>query len=282
MGLVSVWWLLPTQNNAEAQPVLLDPAPTSLDESSKMLPGGGYTTFRTFGSNRVMQFDSHIARLEETARLAGKPVALPPEDVRAALRKALEHFPAAEKRVRITLDLEQQTGSVYIAVEELHVPSLTDYQQGVRTVTRQAHRENPKAKLTNFINTAGSIRRDLPPGVNEALMVDDGLILEGLTSNFFAILDGELWTAEEGVLSGLTRALVLEEAAAASLMVRLRPVAVADLPRVQEAFITSASRAVLPVVQVDDQIIGSGSPGTVTLDLLDRYQALIEAETEAI
>jgi len=283
MGKVSVWQLMPAREySGEVLPVQLDPAPASLDESSKMLPGGGYTTFRTFGSNRVMQFDSHFNRLEETARLAGKPVTLAADKVRAALRKAVKSFPSDEKRVRITLDLEQHMGSVYIAVEELRIPSPADYQQGVRTVTRQARRENPKAKLTNFIKTAGAIRKDLPPGVNEALMVEDGMILEGLTSNFFALIDAELWTAEEGVLSGLTRALVLEEAAAAGLVVRLSPVPVESLPRAQEAFITSASRAVLPVVQIDDLLIGGGQPGVVTLDLLARYQARIEAETEAI
>lgn len=283
MGEVSVWQLSPRHEYSEkAIPVRLHPAPASLDESSKMLPGGGYTTFRTFHSNRIMRFESHIARLEETARLAGKPVILPAAAVRAALHTVVAFFPSHEKRIRITLDLEQEVGSLYIAVEELSVPAAADYANGVRTVTRQAHRENPKAKLTNFINTAGSIRKDLPQGINEALMVADGSILEGLTSNFFAIIDGRLWTAEEGVLSGLTRALVLEEAAAAGLVVHLNPVPIASLPLVQEAFITSASRAVLPVIQIDDLVIGSGQPGPVTLDLMARYQARIEAETEAI
>lgn len=283
MGEVSVWQLRPARvYGGEALPVQLDTAPGSLDESSKMLPGGGYTTFRTFGANRVMQFDSHIARLEETARLAGKPVTLPATHVRAALRQAVTSYPSEEKRVRITLDLEQEIGSVYIAVEELRVPAADQYLHGVRTVTRQARRENPKAKLTNFIKTAGAIRGKLPPGINEALMVANGTILEGLTSNFFAIIEGELWTAEEGVLSGLTRALVLEEATATGLVIRLSPVPVDSLPRAQEAFITSASRAVLPVIQIDDLLIGDGQPGPVTLDLLARYQARIEAETEAI
>lgn len=282
MGRVDVWRLLPIQNNDEAQPVQLVPAPKSLDEASRLLPGGAYTTFRTFGANRVMQFASHIDRLQETARLAGKAVTLPAREVRAALRKAVESFPAAQKRVRVTLDLEQETGCIYIAVEELHVPPAADYQRGVRTVTRQAHRENPKAKLTSFITTASAIRQDLPQGMNEALMVMDGSILEGLTSNFFAVMDGEVYTAEEGVLSGLTRALVLEETAAAGYKVNFQPVRVVDLPRVQEAFITSASRAVLPVVQIDSLVIGSGAPGPVSLNLLARYQARIEAETEAI
>jgi len=83
------------------------------------------------------------------------------------------------------------------------------------------------------------------------------------------------------VLLGVTRSLVLEVAAG---MLPIVPVAVhvADLPRVRECFVTSVSREILPVVQIDDRLIGDGAPGPITRELMRRFEALVARESEAI
>src|SRR6266581_4375547 len=79
--------------------------------------------------------------------------------------------------------------------------------------TRALRRENPHAKDTRFIATASGAYAKLPQGVNEGLLVaTDESLLEGLSSNFFAVRDGVLHTEEDRVLLGVTRALVLEVA----------------------------------------------------------------------
>ena len=93
----------------------------------------------------------------------------------------------------------------------------------------------------------------------------------------FAVKEGVLHTAGEGVLEGITRSIVLEEAAQI-LPIRLEPVRLADLPSLSEAFITSASREVVPVVSVDGVPIGRGQPGPIARDLLDRYRQRVRQE----
>ncbi len=255
----------------------------SLDEVSSHLPDGAYTTFRTFDRRSVLHLQRHFRRLEETARLAGYPQVLDENLIRLALRQAIAWTVNGDVRVRITLALGTGGGDVYISVEPLHLPSEADYIQGVKVITRCMQRTNPKAKLTTFIQTADRIRHEMPEDVNETLMLDEnGCVLEGLSSNFFAIWQGKLWTAEEGVLSGITRSLVLEEADRMGLPIHYRSVAKADLSRVDEAFITSASRAVLPVVQIDQQVVGGGQPGILTLRLLKHYRERIDREVEPI
>lgn len=255
----------------------------SLDEISQNLPAGAYTTFRTFGRNRVLRLEDHFARLEETAALANHPLRLDRQAVCAALRKGIAAHPAHEMRMRLTFDLTQHPGDLYLSIEKLKLLPPSVYQMGVKAITRRMHRDNPKAKLTQFIHTAGAIRQSLPEGVNEALMLDDrNCFLEGLSSNFFAVLAGEVWTAEEGVLSGITRATVLQATRDAAIPVRLTGLPFARLAGVQEAFITSASRAVLPVVQIDDLQIGTGQPGPITTDLQQRYTQLIEKNLDVI
>ena len=276
---IAAWKL----NADGAEPEKININAETLDEGTRQLPSGGYTTFRTFDRFRVLRLHEHFERLEESARLAGKPVIMNVPCIRQSLRMALESFPAAESRVRLTLDLEDKPGTVYALAEILHVPSVMEYQRGVMAVTRTLHRNNPKAKLTNFIATAAEVRKTLPQGINEAVMIgEDGHALEGLSSNFFGVRGGVVWTAEEGVLSGITRSLVLDEIRAQGLPLRLEGVPVGEIAELDEAFITSASRAVLPVTVIDDRPVGNGKPGPVTRGLMEGYKARIEAALEEI
>ena len=261
----------------------LDMNAASLDGAARQLPGGAYTTFRTFQRVRVLRLFEHFSRLEETARLAGHTLTLDRAQIRAALRAAIAQYPAEEMRIRVTLDLEQEVGVLYLLLEKLHIPSDDDYANGVRVVTYHLQRQNPKAKLTNFIETANRVRQSLPPGINEALMIgEEDRLLEGLSSNFFAVLEHGIWTAEQGVLSGITRSMVLEAAAQSGLRVRLEGLPTEKLSQVSEAFITSASRAVLPVTEIDGRPVASGRPGSITLQLQNRYRAMIEQALETL
>lgn len=280
-NFVSVWKVTGRERSLEAVDFRYPPA--SLDEATRGLPGGAYTTFRTFGARRVLCMDSHYERLEETAWLAGITIHLDHELIRTTLGQALEKAGNHESRVRLIVDLEQTPGDIYILVEPLHVPAPGAYLHGVRVVTRPMQRENPKAKLTNFIHTASTVRHQLPEGINEALMVgEDGRVLEGLSSNFFAVQDGVIWTADEGVLSGITRATVLEVIRSQGLPLRLEGIPVGELERLEEAFLTSASRAVLPVTEIDGHPVGNGRPGPITRRLLEDYLQQIEAQIEQI
>jgi len=275
---IDVWTLTPRVDQPLERLAL---SAKSLDEAGRYLPGGAYTTFRTFQRFGVLHLADHFSRLEETARLAARPVKLDRARICAALRSAIAAFHGAEARVRVTLDLEQEVGQLYLLLENLHVPSDADYAKGVRVVTRHLQRQNPKAKLTSFIETAEQVRKDLPPGMNEAVMVgEEGCFLEGLSSNFFAVLEGTIWTAEQGVLSGITRSMVIDAARQLEIAVRLEALHVNRLPLIEEAFITSASRAVLPVTAIDEQVVGTGQPGPVTRQLLARYRAMIDQALE--
>lgn len=272
---------LTDQIDPSFEQIHLDPAPQTLDEASRRLPSGGYTTFRTFGKTRVLRLSEHFERMEETARLAGHPQAVDRSQICRALRQALLEFPAPEARVRLSMDLERQVGTLFFAIEPLHVPSQNDYACGVRVVTRTMHRQNPKAKLTGFIELASSIRKDLPQGIHEAVMIgEDERILEGTGSNVFVIKKGVIWTAEADVLSGITRGMVLDEIREQNIPLILEGLPLAEIEQIDEAFITSASRAVLPVVEVDGKPVGDGRPGPITQRLLEGYLRRLDSELE--
>ncbi len=282
--LIGVWKLVSVPGRVDLEQVVLPVAATDLDQASASLPGGAYTTLRTYGGRRALRLADHFRRLEETAQLAGYPSRLDDLALRAALRQVtLFAPPGGNVRLRLTLDLEQNVGDVYISAETLHVPPAEAYQRGVKVVTCDLHRQLPQAKLTRFIARAAPVRQALPQGANEAIMADEqGFLLEGLSSNFFAVLEGAIYTAGEGVLSGITRSLALESIHQAGFPLHLSPVKVADLPALQEAFITSSSRGVLPVVQIDQVMVGAGQPGQITQQLMAAYKACIRQQAEPI
>ena len=268
----------------------------TLNAVTTHLPSGAYTTFRTYDHNKVIRLDDHLGRLVETALLAHKPVALERLRLREALRNVIDEYPRdMDLRIRVVLDLEDLEGEIYIMAEILKTPPPEAYRSGVRVITCQLQRDNPKAKLTASIPVADKIREQLPTGVEEALMVDEaGRILEGLTSNFFAVKGDEIWTNDESVLLGITRSLVLDEAVRIELPVNFRSITITEIPKMEEAFITSSSRGILPVKQIDEVLIGygklvsldkpvcPGQPGPITKRLMDCLEDRIRNELQEI
>jgi branched-chain amino acid aminotransferase len=250
----------------------------SMAEASAILPDGAYTTLRTYGSGtRVLRLAQHLARLREPAA-PGPASRLEESKVRAGLVQALEAVGAGEARLRLTCANE----ALFVAVEPLEPVPEALYRDGVWCVSVPLKRTAPKVKDTRFIPAAQAAYRDLPAGVHEGLMVaKDGTILEGLSSNFFAVREGILHTEDERVLPGITRGVVLE--LGHGLLPRATgAVRLDQIGEVSEAFLTSVSRGVLPVVKVDETTIGDGRPGPFTRELGRRLEALVEREAEPL
>lgn len=247
-------------------------------DASAALPQGAYTTFRTHHRSRVLRLEDHARRLVESARLQGRSGELTERTIRSAVAAALDATGYDESRLRVTWAPPR----LFVSIEPFAPYPESLYRSGVACVTVPLHRDNPKSKDTRFIQQAGAVYDRLPEGVHEGLMVDaDGAVLEGLSSNFFAIRDGALLTEGERVLAGLTRTLVLE--VAADLLPRASgALRQADLPLAAECFITSASRGVLPVVRVDEVTIGAGVPGPLSREIRDRYERRVELEAEDV
>ena len=254
------------------------------DQISSDLPQGVYTTFRTYDRNKALHLEEHIKRLEHSAKLMQKEIHLPRSPLHGVLSSIIEDFPAeGDLRFRLTVDLEEQLGMLYITAGHLQKPSPKDYQEGVKLVTWRLKRQMALAKRTNFISQAQKVRKLLPTDVHEALMISpEGLLLEGLTSNFFAVYRGELYSAGEDILHGITRALVLRASQMIDLPVRLQSLFEHELPQVEEAFITSSSRAILPVRQIDEIKPLFSVPGEKTRALMVAFEDLLQAELKQI
>lgn len=112
-------------------------------------------------------------------------------------------------------------------------------------------------------------------GADDAWMVEDGLVTEGTSNNAFIVREGQLITRalSNAILHGITRAAVLACAAEMGLAIAERGFSLAEALKAEEAFITSATMLVSPVVRLDGQQIGTGQPGPVARSLRQHYIA---------
>ena len=110
-------------------------------------------------------------------------------------------------------------------------------------------------------------------GCDDAWMVEDGHVTEGTSNNAYIVKGNTIVTRHLGheILSGITRTAVLRFAREAQMVVEERPFSIDEAKAADEAFITSASAFVMPVVELDGQAIGTGKPGSITARLREIY-----------
>lgn len=110
-------------------------------------------------------------------------------------------------------------------------------------------------------------------GCDDAWMFEDGAITEGTSNNAYIVKDNTIITRHLGneILHGITRAAVLKYAAGAQMKVEERAFTLEEAKDADEAFITSASTFVMPVVEIDGQSLGNGTPGPVAGRLREIY-----------
>ncbi len=110
-------------------------------------------------------------------------------------------------------------------------------------------------------------------GAHDAWMVEDGVVTEGTSNNAYIVKDNTIVTRHLGteILHGITRAAVLRMAREAQMQVEERPFTMDEAKAADEAFITSASTFVMPVVEIDGVAVGTGAPGAVTARLREIY-----------
>jgi D-alanine transaminase len=110
-------------------------------------------------------------------------------------------------------------------------------------------------------------------GADDAWMIEDGFVTEGTSNNAYIVKGGAIVTRHLGheILHGITRAAVLRLAAEAQMVVEERPFTLDEAKAADEAFITSASAFVMPVVRIDGQALGDGTPGPVARRLREIY-----------
>lgn len=261
----------------------VDYTASSLADAARYEPDEGiYTVTNTVYKTRVLKLDAHLDRMEDSARRANIPLQLDRARLRATLRSMILEAGYGDVRFRITVSKDTPQNFL-ITLEPFHPPAPELIEQGTRVITApNSARHNAAAKTTDWMHDRKRLQDAMPPGIYDTILMDgNGHLLEGLAANFYAIINGELRTAGEGVLPGIAQQIVFEIAPAVLPIVKTAP-HIDELPAMHEAFITSSSRGIIPVIEIDGHKLGDGTPGVITRRLRNAYQAWLNKHLEEI
>ena len=153
-----------------------------------------------------------------------------------------------------------------IIVDEFFEPDSAYFVNGVKLITHRHVREFPHIKSTNYLTALMLAPKCRESGAIDVLYHDGEIISEVTRSNFFMVKDGKVITPGEKVLKGITRGKTLE-LAKAHYQVEEREVKLDEIYTADEAFITSSTKRIMSVVNIDGSMIGNGLPGKVTKHL---------------
>jgi branched-chain amino acid aminotransferase len=258
---------------------------------------GVYETLRTYGGEPFL-FDRHMQRLRASAAMLHLDVPFADQEF---LRRSQDTMAAADVgrradgsvieayiRVLLTRGVGEltydpaatPTPSLVIIVKPLPDTPAVQYEKGVKVAMVDIIRNHPRSvnpliKSNNLLNNALGMQQALRQGAVEAVFRNyKGELSECSQSNLFIVRNGVVRTPalDAGLLAGITRAFVFEVGAGIGVKVEEATLRDEDLFRADEAFFTSTTKELLPIVQVDDQQIGSGVPGPVTAQLLQEFR----------
>ena len=201
----------------------------------------------------------------------------------AGIRLALSGGPAIDDGL-IQFDPKKPTFAILI--EDAHGLPEKLYQTGAKLMTFNYQRPLSGAKNFNYLWAIKLASEKKKQGAVEILFVDQGKVLECSTSNFFLIKGNKLITARDNVLLGITRKVVIELVksprglaswSGKKLVVEERPVKISELKTADECFIIAANKKILPIVKIDQMVIGHGKVGEQTKNLMKLFEDYIKS-----
>ncbi len=262
-------------------------AKVSIFDRGFLMADGVYEVTSVLGG-KLIDFDGHAARLERSLSELDMASPIGTDDLLAVHRELVRLNDITDGMIYLQITRGSPGDRDFVFPDPATTPSTIV----LFTQSKPGMDDNPlaqKGMKVITIDDARWARRDIKTvqllypsmgkmmakkaGADDAWMVEDGHVTEGTSNNAYIVKGSTIITRHLGheILHGITRAAVLRYAAEAQMQVEERSFTVAEALAADEAFITSASMFVMPVVQIDDTAVGSGKVGPVATRLREIY-----------
>jgi branched-chain amino acid aminotransferase len=239
---------------------------------------GVFDLLRTYGKTPFRLRD-HIHRLESSASQIGLALPWSTEQLEDIVLQTYARNPIPDASIRIVVtggpsaNFMTPEGKPSLVVMVQPVIPLPEryYTEGCKAVSTNLERTMATVKSLNYIGAIMAMNNASKTGAVEATYLDEhDRLTEGTRANLFVIRGHLLITPREGILKGITRQVLLEVAHEEFEIVE-GPIHYHDLAALDEAFLTSTTKEILPVVQIDEHVIGTGKPGPQTKRLTELF-----------
>ena len=236
---------------------------------------------------RMVDEDLHFARLERSLReiRMEMPFGVDVFRLKVAELLRLNHLRNASLYIQVSRGVaprnhpipDEIRPAVVMTVRPLTVPKREWVEDGVSVITVPDIRwKRPDIKSVSLLPNILAKDVAMREGVYEAWQVDDnGIVTEGTSTNAWIVKGRKVVTypPENAILNGVTRLALMKIAAEAQIEVEERPFSVEEAKNADEAFLTSSTAFLIPIVDIDGNRIGDGEPGPVSRQLLDGYSS---------
>ena len=244
---------------------------------------------RTYGKTPFRLRD-HIHRLESSASQIGLGLPWSTEELEDVVLQtyARNDIPDASIRIVVTggpstnFMTPQGKPSLMVMVHPVAPYPASYYSQGSKAVSTLIERTMATVKSLNYIGAIMAMNDAEKTGAVEAIYLDaHDRLTEGTRANLFVVRGERLITPREGVLKGITRQVVMEIATNDFEVVE-HPIHYHELSVIDEAFLTSTTKEILPVVQIDEHVIGTGKPGPKTQRIIELFNAYVQSVSHPV
>lgn len=245
----------------------------------------GYGIFDYFKlqGNQPLFLENYLDRFYESANLMELKFNVPRETIRSVIAELAKLNGMEQSGMKMILTggysengYDPGTPNLLIFQQPLILPDQAKVSKGIKIITYEHARDLARAKTINYTTGIRLIKQIRENEADDVLYHLNGEVLEFPRCNFFLVKqDGTVVTPEKGVLKGITRKNVLY-LAGKKYKAETGRVTLSDIMQAKEAFLTSTTKRILPIVQVDEHVIGDGKPGPVTLGLLEDLKVLEE------
>ncbi|MFT5199160.1 MAG: branched-subunit amino acid aminotransferase/4-amino-4-deoxychorismate lyase [Planctomycetota bacterium] len=271
-----------------AERIHLDPFPDPFYSLYKTVKPGIYEAARTYETGRIFGFEMHQERMEAGMQATGFKGSLTEQELRRSLQQAVDEFPSSSIKVRWDLcpepytPLNTEAHMIATLVPREPVPDWVSAEGVSLSLTTELQRKIPTTKGAAFALERSRFTLGTYENYEPVMVDPDGYLLEGVMSNFGAILDGRLHTNPKKVLPGITIRTLLKLAEHSGLEVVHEPIHRRDLHRIEEAFLCSSVRGLVCATRIDGTIIGSGKPGPRLAELAAAYMSHAESSARRL
>ncbi|MCQ6275169.1 D-amino-acid transaminase [Bacillus sp. V3B] len=264
----------------------LDELAIPIDERGHQFGDGIYEVIRVY-NRKAFMLDEHLERLITSAKAIKLPIERDASDFRLLINEAVEKSGLSECTIylQITRGFAPRKHlfpgvpiSISMTVKPASLLQQSLRENGVSAIVHEDERwANCYIKSLNLLPNVLARQTAYEKGCYEAILVRDGMVTEGTSSNIFMVKKGKVYTTplSKRILAGITRLAVRQICEEINIEFVEQSFTVEELFQADEVFLTSTTSEVLPIVEVDGQMVRAGKPGEVTSELYQKLQQMI-------
>jgi len=262
-------------------------ANVSIEDRGFQFGDGVYEVIRTY-KGRPFSIEAHLARLDHSAEALDLRQPYSRAEWTRHILEGVKRAAYSEAKIYLQITRgvaprdhafsDEATPTVVMTVREFHPLDRSVQATGVEAMTTEDIRWGRcDIKSVNLLANVLARQQVKQARVFEAILVNSGLVTEGAVSNVMVVQGGTVVTAPKGprILSGVTRAIVLDLALSEGVPTQERFVSQSDLYAADEVFLTGTTVEVLAVIRVDGKVIGNGRPGPITQRLAASFASRV-------